>query len=56
MKVIETEDTIELIPESEFEKEKLKRIANKTVKTEWSDSWDSKGNLIIRLPCEDWGT
>jgi hypothetical protein len=56
MKVIRSEHGIELIPETEFEKECLRLIANRAVTPVWTDSWNRSGNLKIEAKEPDWGT
>lgn len=56
MKVIVHENSIELVPETEFEKQSLKQIAGKPVVTKWTDDWNQTGNLKIETQDLDWGT
>jgi hypothetical protein len=66
MKVRAEEDGIDLIPETDFERQALERIARRgTVKCERIDgadggrNWPSFGNdapLRVHLPEPEWGT
>lgn len=58
MKVIKRENGIELVPETDFEKECLSHIYSKGIsKIEWTDSWERKGNLKLEgRPQDDWGS
>ncbi len=48
MKVVRHENGIDLVPESDFEREALKSIWHEKVKMDWEDSWNQKGNFQIR--------
>lgn len=54
MKVIAHENGIELVPETEFEKQCLKKIAHETVSMKWTDEWNQSGNLKIEAKDNDW--
>ena len=54
MKVIKKEDGIDLVPETEFEKECIKHIAGKTITAKFEDSWNRTGNLEIKFEAHKW--
>jgi hypothetical protein len=54
MKVIKHENGIELVPETDFEIECLRHIANRSIHAEWTDKWDSSGNLKVEFPKDSW--
>ena len=54
MKCKQIELGIELIPENDFERDSLKKIANEEVKGDFEDSWDQTGNFIIEKKPHPW--
>jgi hypothetical protein len=57
MKVIKHENGIELVPESESERQCLKHIDGKKLTVTWTDAWERMGNLKIEFPSpDDWGS
>lgn len=55
MTVIRHENAIELVPESEYERECLKLISGKSVSANWTDRWEQNGNMRIDIPQYDYG-
>lgn len=49
MKVVRSENEVEFIPETEFEKESLRLIANKETIPFWSNVWEQSGNLKFKI-------
>lgn len=56
MKVIKTEHGIDLIPETDFEKECIRHIAGKILTAKFEDDWNNSGNLEIRFQPHKWDT
>lgn len=57
MKIEETENSIKLIPENEYEREKLKRLQQRGVeKVQFEDAWNSQGALILHHHTHPWDT
>ena len=56
MKVIKHENGVDLIPETDFEKECIKHISNKQLTAEFEDNWDQKGNLQLRFKPFEYGS
>lgn len=54
MKVIKKEDGIDLVPETEFERECVKHIAGKSITAKFEDSWNRTGNLEIKFEIHTW--
>ena len=55
MKIIKHENKIELVPESEFDKECLKFISSYgPIYAEWTDKREETGNLILQNLYDDW--
>ena len=55
MKVEQQENGIALIPETDFEREALKRLRKKSIKSmQFEDAWDQKGRFLIEFD-EEWG-
>lgn len=55
MKCKKTEHGVELIPESDYEKECLLHIKHQdNVKIEFEDTWNNTGNLIIQGEPHPW--
>lgn len=57
MKVIKTENSIGLIPETQFEIDCCKEINRRDItKTEFEDSWNQIGTFFLHFRDEDdWG-
>lgn len=55
MKIIRHENAVELVPESDFEREALKFLKSSVGngKVEWTDSWEQSGNLKFEK-APDW--
>lgn len=54
MKVEQTENSIKLVAETDFERECLKRLRSSTIKSkEFEDSWNQRGPLVISFPTVD---
>lgn len=53
MKVVRSENEVEFIPETEFEKECLKLIANKNIIPVWTNAWEQGGNLKFNIKITD---
>ena len=57
MKVKATEQSVILVPESEWEREQLKRIQQHGVqKVRFEDAWEQTGGLEVIIQTNDWGT
>jgi hypothetical protein len=56
MKVIRHEDGITLVPESDYERECLKVIYGKALKTVYEDSWNRTGNLKLEFNADPWSS
>lgn len=55
MKIEETETTIRLIPENDWEKDKLESLRERGVeKTEFQDDWNRSGYLVLHFPKHPW--
>lgn len=55
MKIKRDENSIELVPETDFEKECLMCLQKHPIKSvQWEDSWERKGNLIFTLKTDLW--
>ncbi|MHC4315219.1 MAG: hypothetical protein ACYSW3_22470 [Planctomycetota bacterium] len=54
MKIEKLESGIKLIPETDFEKECLKHIANKTLKSSSQDTWHQTGPVTLAFDGNSW--
>ena len=58
MKIEEKETGIRLIPENQWERDRLKKLrqAGKIDKIRFDDDWNSEGNLTLSYPVHPWDT
>lgn len=54
MKAIIVENGIDLIPETEFDRDCIAKIMNKTLIAKFQDDWDNKGNMQLRFEMHPW--
>ena len=54
MTITKRENGISLVPETEFEKECLRHIYGKALKTQWEDNWNQTGGLEITFEPHPW--
>lgn len=56
MKIINHEHAVELVPDTEYERQALERLKNRDIQNlDWTDSWNRNGNLKINFREDDYG-